>query len=568
MIDLGILKIGVTADNAEANKNLEKTKQVVEELDEQYVKTEKQIGKLQKAKSSLNDNVSKVKNGFSNLALGAGALTATVIGLQEATEEYRTDLSKLETNANMAGLSFDNIKESFINLSAVTGETDSTIEGLSNLMQSGFDNNQMQTVIDELTGAVVAFPDTLKFESLADGLQETIATGVGVGQFSELLERSGISLDTFNAKMAECSTEAQKQDIALKYLAKTGMKEVGDAYKTNNKDLLDNKKAQLEFQDTIANLVEKILPMITSITQVVTDFVNFLINNQDIVIPIIASIGAMFLTWNVASMIQGIIGAIKALTTTQWELNIAMSSNPIGIIITLVAGLVVAFIALWNKCEGFRNFWIGLWDGIKSVISAVVDFFKNLFTETIPNLFKSFVDFLYNTFVKKWVDIWGNVKDVFKSVFDSLVDIVKTPLNLILGLVNGLIDGINFIIKGINKIKIDIPDWDWLPDNIQGKSLGFNIDEIKHIKYFAEGGILTQATTFGFMGNTQLVGGEAGAEAIIPLDKLPDLMAKMQGKRQNKIGDTYNVSINVKDIKEFNDIVRMSQNQKQFGRAY
>ena len=55
--------------------------------------------------------------------------------------------------------------------------------------------------------------------------------------------------------------------------------------------------------------------MITSITQVVTDFVNFLINNQDIVIPIIASIGAMFLTWNVASMIQGIIGAIKALTS-------------------------------------------------------------------------------------------------------------------------------------------------------------------------------------------------------------------------------------------------------------
>ena len=87
---------------------------------------------MQKAKSSLNDNVSKVKNGISNLALGAGALTATVIGLQEATEEYRTDLSKLETNANMAGLSFDNIKESFINLSAVTGETDSTIEGLSN----------------------------------------------------------------------------------------------------------------------------------------------------------------------------------------------------------------------------------------------------------------------------------------------------------------------------------------------------------------------------------------------------------------------------------------------------
>ena len=46
-------------------------------------------------------------------------------------------------------------------------------------------------------------------------------------------------------------------------------------------------------------------------------------------------------------------------------------------------------------------------------------------------------------------------------------------------------------------------------------------------KEFAEGGILTKATTFGFMGNTQLVGGEAGTEAVIPLKKLPDLIKKM-----------------------------------------
>ena len=156
---------------------------------------------------------------------------------------------------------------------------------------------------------------------------------------------------------------------------------------------------------------------------------------------------------------------------------------------------------------------------------------------------------------------------LFGGMFDKLPELLKAPLNGVLGLVNLLIDGINFMIRGINKIKIDMPDWDWLPNNVQGKSLGFDINEIKHIKYFADGGILTQPTTFGFMGNTQLVGGEAGAEAIIPLDKLPELFNKIQGKMQSKTGDTYNVNINPKNIREWNDIVRISQNQKQFGRA-
>jgi phage-related minor tail protein len=80
---------------------------------------------------------------------------------------------------------------------------------------------------------------------------------------------------------------------------------------------------------------------------------------------------------------RGIVFAItsiskiwKAVTTgmtiAQWALNIAMRANPIGIIITLVGALVGGIVYLWNKSAGFRNFFIGVWNGIKRVVGAVV----------------------------------------------------------------------------------------------------------------------------------------------------------------------------------------------------
>ena len=58
-----------------------------------------------------------------------------------------------------------------------------------NKQKTDISEKGLEKIIKELSGAVIAFPDTLKIESLADGLQETLATGKGVGQFSELLER-------------------------------------------------------------------------------------------------------------------------------------------------------------------------------------------------------------------------------------------------------------------------------------------------------------------------------------------------------------------------------------------
>ena len=71
--------------------------------------------------------------------------------------------------------------------------------------------------------------------------------------------------------------------------------------------------------------------------------------------------------------------ATKAQALAQGALNAVMNANPIGLVITAIGLLVGAFALLWNKSEGFRNFWINLWNGIKSIVSNAVSWITNVF---------------------------------------------------------------------------------------------------------------------------------------------------------------------------------------------
>ena len=71
----------------------------------------------------------------------------------------------------------------------------------------------------------------------------------------------------------------------------------------------------------------------------------------------------------IMTIIPKLAGLLNVVKTAFALLNTTMLANPIMLIIAAIAALVAAFIYLWNNCEGFRQFWIALWEKIKEATS-------------------------------------------------------------------------------------------------------------------------------------------------------------------------------------------------------
>lgn len=129
-----------------------------------------------------------------------------------------------------------------------------------------------------------------------------------------------------------------------------------------------------------------------------------------------------------ATVAQGLM------TTAQTALNTVMSANPIGIVIGLIVALVAAFVILWNKSEGFRNFWINLWEGIKSTTATVIETIKTFFTGLGENI-QSIWEGIKNTFssIGEWVDtnIVQPVIEFFTGMWESIQEIWSTICNVV-----------------------------------------------------------------------------------------------------------------------------------------
>lgn len=113
----------------------------------------------------------------------------------------------------------------------------------------------------------------------------------------------------------------------------------------------------------------------------------------------------------------------KAQAAAQAVLNAVMSLNPIGLVIAAIAALVAAFVILWNKSEGFREFWIGLWDKVKEVASgaweAISGFFSAAWTQ-IQEVWSGITEF--------FSELWESVKAVFAVIADWILENVFQPI--------------------------------------------------------------------------------------------------------------------------------------------
>lgn len=157
-----------------------------------------------------------------------------------------------------------------------------------------------------------------------------------------------------------------------------------------------------------------IQPLVSTLAPIAKEIVQWLIDNMPTIGPIITAIAAAVGVLATALAIQGLIKSVAAAFAF---LNATMAANPIVLIVAAIAGLVAAFVVLWKKCEGFRNFWKNLWDGIKNVFNAVVTWFQQA-AQTLVNIFQT----AWNGIKKAW----SGVGTFFKGIWQGITGIFKS----------------------------------------------------------------------------------------------------------------------------------------------
>lgn len=260
------------------------------------------------------------------------------------------------------------------------------------------------------------------------------------------LNWAGISEDAFNEKLAACNSEQERATLITETLNEK-YQAAADEYNKLTGSTQDARRATSEMEEAQANMGAAIEPVTTAWTRLKADAL-------EAILPVVETVAGWLTkltTWmeenpEKAEVVKGvIIGIAVALgvlaialsgmtiihmvTAAFASLNLTMLANPITWIVALIAGLVAAFIYLWNNCEGFRNFWIGLWEKIKAAAGAVATWFKDTWNGVI--------DWLKGAV--------GKIKDFF-----TLDNFKNIGTNIVSGIWNGISNGFEWI---KNKIK-------------------------------------------------------------------------------------------------------------------
>lgn len=438
------------ADSAEEQAD------AMEDVGDSAKKQETALKSLDDATKKVSDGFTIMKGAIANLvAEGFKSLVSGIGNAVESSREYRTEMSKLDSAFSDSDVSASQAKDTYKDFYSILGDSGQSVEAvnfLSELAHNQKDLNKWTTIA---TGVYGKFGASLPVEALMESSNETAKVGQITGNLADALNWAGVSEDEFNEKLAACSTEQERQNLIMNTL--NGLySESAKTFQESNKEVIANNKATQDLAETQAELGKKVEPIMTSVKQGFADLLGEILNltngvdyegfkqkidgafktvkedilpavvdglkwikdNSEVIIAGIVGIGTAFAVWKVVSLITGVINAYKAFkiaqegaTVAQWLLNIAMNANPIGILITLIAALVAAFIYLWNNCDSFRQFFVDMWENIKKVVGTVVDaiagFFKSAW-ETIKNIWGGITDFFKG--------LWDGIKNVFSNV--------------------------------------------------------------------------------------------------------------------------------------------------------
>lgn len=230
------------------------------EIKDMVTETEGSLGKM---KSLFSGGVGIVATIGSVVGMGVGAFN-TLTGFAEAGAEYTLTVGKLRANAEVQGADWDFIQNEMLRVTAITGDAEVAVQGISAILNTGVQDAQTLTsLVDMLTGATIKYTD-LDFGGVATDLQKTVSQREAVGFVADIVKGLGYDVEEVNRELQMAETDAGALNIVMGYLAEDGLEEVYRKYYDINGAIIDSRTEQerlnAEFQSLGANIMAWLEP--------------------------------------------------------------------------------------------------------------------------------------------------------------------------------------------------------------------------------------------------------------------------------------------------------------------
>jgi TP901 family phage tail tape measure protein len=402
--------------------------------------------------------------------------------------EYGTLLDQLTVAGQASGISVDRLAESLTKngsqMRAMGYDTEETIALLAKWEKAGVNADTM------LAGMKTAFKEWS--DQGKDSKREFERIIRTISLTSDSTEAAKIAIDNFGKKagpeLAEMVKRGEFEYSDFLKLVKDSPGTVSNTYEQTQDafdkialaaqglkvDVATAFKGMLnEYGPDLDKIIEKVRTGITKafgyfisdILPKIKDGIKWIVDNLPKIEALVVAIGTAFLAWKAVAIITAVTTALQGMTAAeivlaakQALLNAVMAANPIGLIVGAIAGLVAAFVVLWNKSDEFRQFWIDLWESIQETVGDAIDGIRAVW-EAVVEFFKGIWDSIQETAMDAWEaiggfftaagdaiqEVWTAVKDFFITIWEAIKDIFSSAWDKITEIFSGAWEGIKKI---------------------------------------------------------------------------------------------------------------------------
>lgn len=373
----------------------------------------------------------------------------SAFGMEADKSAYFADLlayAQANANTTAQGLG-EAFRNSAANMNAAGQDIETTVSLLAMMANQGLKGSEAGTALTavmrdmtaKMKDGAIAIGDTTvqvmdangNYRDMTDILLdvENAVNGMGDAERASALQSTftadsikGLNL-ILNAGVGEAA--------AFEKELRNSTGAAGDMAKVMNDNLSGDLTAlSSQFEGVKIALYEKFEPALRKGVDALSwliDKLSWVIDHGETITAVIIGVGTAvgtFLTIiNRKAIMTAFLGMLTKIKTGFMALNATMAANPIGLVVAAIAGLIAAFVYLWNTSEGFRNFWIGLWDKIKNAAKVAWEAISGFFSkawDVVKETWNGLGDF--------FADLWQSVKDVFSQIADWINKNVFEPI--------------------------------------------------------------------------------------------------------------------------------------------